>query len=164
MSITISVAPHTYTGESPRVPAPQYSTAQADEGTWILYEQASYNPNPAPASYQIIQQGGPMTLEFQPQSLRQVTTNANAVQLFEHNNFGGDTKTYTVNTPSLPFFPAGQTRGVSSIYIPGPSHWKVYPEPNYAGKPINLKPGFYHDAATIGLGNDTIQSIMMPGD
>ena len=140
-----------------------WQTAIVDQGTWILYSEKNYNDDkPDDGKIQIVYQGETKLLEFQPKSVRPLTSTANSVSLFEHKNYGGLMKIYTTNQAFLPEFPAVVKAGVSSIYITDGRSWKFHVGPNYTGGSFDLSPqkqNFYKDPSEFSGQDERIQSI-----
>ena len=143
----------------------QWQTAIVEQGIWILYDNKNYNDDqPDKGKIQIVYPGETKLVNFQPQSLRPLTSSANSISLFEHKNYGGKMKIYTSNQAYLPDFPASVEAGVSSVYITDSRDWRLYLAPNYlaAGGSFVLSPkrsNFYKDLAEYNKQDERVQSI-----
>ena len=137
-----------------------YQSAISDQGTWILYSEKNYNDDhPDKGKIQIIRQGETKLLDFQPKSVRPLTSAANTVSLFEHKNYGGLRVQITRNTPSLTEFPAFNKAGISSLVINPTRKWTFFVGPNYSGQSFTLGPDEYIDPSTFHGQDEKIQSI-----
>ena len=152
-SITFS---ETYSNVSVNMQPYKYTTALANDGSYILYEQENFNQDPTPAKAQVIEPSpNPVVLQFRPKSLRRVTADKGGIQLFQYSNYGGHTEDYNGNETTLPKFPSG----ASAAYLPGPTKWKLYTKPSYGSEPVIVDKGFYPSPAAMGIPSGTVQSI-----
>ena len=136
-----------------------YKTAIVQQGTWILYENADYNNYKQGDAKFVVLPPGTHLLEFQPRSVRPITS-SNAVTLYTHKNFGGRQKVYTTNAATLPEFPIFNAAGVSSIIItPLSKKWRFHVGANYTGSTFDLGPGYYETAKEFFGKDEAIQSI-----
>ena len=138
---------------------PEYKTVIVEQGTWILYDSKNYNDdNSVKGRIQIVEVGTHL-LDFQPKSLRPITSTLNSVSLFEHKNFGGKMVITTSNKASLPDFPIFNEAGVSSIIIRLSRRWEFYAGLNYTGQKFALDPGFYSEPSRFFGQDERIQSV-----
>ncbi len=142
---------------------PTYTAVICQTGTWILYTDKNYNDdNSDKGKIQIVHQGETKLLDFQPGSVRPLTSTANSVSLFEHKNYGGLMKIFTTYQPYLTQFPAFNKAGVSSIYITDSRRWQFFVGPNYSGQSFILDPkrkNFYKEPSEFSNQDERIQSL-----
>ena len=137
-----------------------YKAAIIEQGTWILYEDEDYNDDKKGEGKFVVYEGpGTFPLDFQPRSLRPISSNTYSVTLYRHKHFGGKQNVFTAAAASLADFPIFNEAGVSSIIVNSGYSWKFFTGYNYTGETFVLKPGRYASADTFHGIDDRIQSL-----
>ena len=138
----------------------KFKTAIVQQGTWIIYEDPDYNNyKKGVAKFQVLPPGTHV-LEFQPLSLRPITSSLNAVTLYTHKNFGGRQKVFTVAyVKSIPEFPIFNEAGVSSMIITLSKRWQFFYGIDYTGSSFSVGPGYYETMAEVAGRDEAIQSF-----
>lgn len=139
-----------------------FKTAIVQTGKWILYEDKDYNDYKKGVANFVVLDQGTHVLDFQPKSLRPITSYPNSVTLYTHPNYGGRQQVYTgTRVASIPEFPIFNEAGVSSVIITLSKRWQFFYGPNYTGSSFQAGPGFYKTMAEIdtNVREDAIQSF-----
>ncbi|KXJ15785.1 uncharacterized protein LOC110236905 [Exaiptasia diaphana] len=153
-----------FEGSSNKTDDVNYVKITVTGGIWILYRNVDFNASQAGGNASDIlifkEPVSELKLDFSPCSLFRCQDNVDSCTVFEHNNYGGQSKQYQEACFDIcQDFPSGDPRGVSSIILWPNKDWELFTKENFTGGSKVVKNSWHPNPESMGFPNDKLRSL-----